>query len=281
MSWGTTVFCSGSRGCRPWGLGSGWVTGVTHVPRASRSIGGVADMMRCHGMRPAGDISGMSPIVLVHAFGSSSRAWAAQVVGLSDHHRVITEDLPGHGQAKGPFTLDRAVESVRHAIDEVGGKGHVVGISGGAVVALLTCLEHPAHVSSLVISAGVACPPRWFALQRAMSRITPEPLLARMLTGMYSGGKPEHVQAAAEDFRRCGNRTFLAGLRELSRIDLRPRLGQVAVPTLVLCGSKDRPNVPLSRELAAGIPGADLRIVPDATHLWNLPAAGDVQPHRG
>jgi 3-oxoadipate enol-lactonase len=33
---------------------------------------------------------------------------------------------------------------------------------------------------------------------------------------------------------------------------------------------KDRANISLSRELAAGIPGAELRIVPDATHLWNL-----------
>jgi pimeloyl-ACP methyl ester carboxylesterase len=44
----------------------------------------------------------------------------------------------------------------------------------------------------------------------------------------------------------------------------------VAVPTLVLCGSKDRPNIPLSRELAAGIPGAELQIAPGANHLWNL-----------
>lgn len=222
-------------------------------------------------MSPVGDpSSGMSPVVLVHAFGSSSRAWAAQVVGLSDHHRVLAEDLPGHGQVEGPFTLDRAVESVRQAIDEAGGKGHVVGISGGALVALLTCLEHPAQVSSLVLSAGVACPPRWFALQRAMSRIVPEPLLARMLAGAYSGAMAEHVDGAAEDFRRCGKRTYRAGLREISRVDLRSRLGQIAVPTLVLCGSKDRPNIPLSREIAAAIPGAKLRIVPDAAHLWNL-----------
>jgi 3-oxoadipate enol-lactonase len=208
--------------------------------------------------------------VLVHAFGSSSRAWAPQVEGLSDHHRVLAEDLPGHGAAGGPFTLDRAVASVRDAIDGAGGEAHVVGISGGAVVSLLTCLEHPSAVSSLVLSAGVAHPPRWFALQRAMTRITPEPLLVRMLTGMYSGGRAERVTAAEEDLRRCGKRTFVAGLREIGRIDLRPRLGLVAAPTLVLCGSKDRANIPLSRRLAAGIPGAELRVVPGATHLWNL-----------
>lgn len=159
--------------------------------------------MRYLAVSAAGDSSAVSPIVLVHAFGSSRRAWAPQVEGLSDRHRVIADDLPGHGRTEGPFTLDGAVESVRHAIDETGGRAHVVGISGGAVVALLLCLEHPAQVTSLVISAGVACPPRWFALQRALSRVTPEPLLTRMLVGTYSGGRlstsrsPRRISAAA------------------------------------------------------------------------------------
>jgi pimeloyl-ACP methyl ester carboxylesterase len=73
---------------------------------------------------------------------------------------VLSEDLPGHGHAEGPFTLDRAVELVHHAIERAGGAVRVIGISDGAVVALHTCLEHPAQVSSLVLSAGVACPPR-------------------------------------------------------------------------------------------------------------------------
>lgn len=212
----------------------------------------------------------MGTIVLVHAFGSSSRAWAPQVAGLEDRHRVLAPDLPGHGDAAGPFTLPGAVESVVAAIDEAGGKAHLVGISGGAVVALLTCLEYPDRVSSLVLSAGVARPPRWFALQRAAMRIIPEPVPGRGLRGLLSGGRPEHAQAAGADLRRSGKRTFLAGLREIAGLDLRPRLDQVAVPTLVLCGSKDRPNIPLSRDLAAGIPGAELQIVPGANHLWNL-----------
>jgi 3-oxoadipate enol-lactonase len=44
----------------------------------------------------------------------------------------------------------------------------------------------------------------------------------------------------------------------------------VGIPTLVLCGSQDRPNISLSKELAAGIPRAELQIVPGAKHLWNL-----------
>jgi 3-oxoadipate enol-lactonase len=219
---------------------------------------------------PSDELSGRSAVVLVHALGSSHRAWTPQVQALSDRYRVIAPDLPGHGDAEGPFTLDRAVESVHVAMSQGGGESQVVGISVGAVVALLACLERPTEVASLVLSGGLAHAPRWIVLQRVVAQITPEPLLVRSLAGMYSGGRVEHANTAVEDFRRCGKRTYLGALRELASLDLRPRLGEVAVPTLVVCGSKDRANIPLSRELAAGIPPAELQIVRGATHLWNL-----------
>jgi 3-oxoadipate enol-lactonase len=81
---------------------------------------------------------------------------------------------------------------------------------------------------------------------------------------------PSTRRQLGADFRRAGKHTYLAGLRANAGLDLRPRRDRVAVPTLVLCGSGDRPNITLSKELAAGIPGAELQIVPGANHLWNL-----------
>ena len=54
----------------------------------------------------------------------------------------------------------------------------------------------------------------------------------------------------------------------LDRHDIVHRLGEVRVPTLVLCGSEDAAT-PLerSREIAAAIPGARLEIVAGAGHL--------------
>lgn len=214
-------------------------------------------------------VARVQTVVLVHAFGSSGRAWAPQVAGLGDRYRVLAPDLPGHGGAAGPFTLGRAVESVRAVTADAGG-AHLVGISGGATVALLTYLDNPGAVASLMLSAGVAHAPRLLSLQRAIQRAMPEPVLARLLRGPYSGGRREYEQIAAEDFRRCGKRTFLAALRELARVDVRGRLGEVTVPTLVACGARDRANLGPSREIAAGVPTAELRVVPDAVHLWNL-----------
>ena len=42
------------------------------------------------------------------------------------------------------------------------------------------------------------------------------------------------------------------------------------MPTLVLCGERDRVNVKLSRRLAETLPDARFEIVPDAGHVANL-----------
>src|SRR6266540_1714227 len=100
-------------------------------------------------------VARVETVVLVHAFGSSGR------------------------------------ESVRAVVADAGSRAHLVGISGGATVALLTYLEDPGRVASLVLSAGVAHAPRLVLLQRAIQRALPEPVLARLLRGWYSGGRRE------------------------------------------------------------------------------------------
>jgi pimeloyl-ACP methyl ester carboxylesterase len=52
------------------------------------------------------------------------------------------------------------------------------------------------------------------------------------------------------------------------REDLRPRLGEVRSRTLVLAGEQDRITSPQDgREIAEGIPGAELRILPGVAHF--------------
>jgi pimeloyl-ACP methyl ester carboxylesterase len=56
-----------------------------------------------------------------------------------------------------------------------------------------------------------------------------------------------------------------------SRPDSRPLLSSIKCPTLVLVGEDDVATPPeLNKEIAAGIPGAKLTIVPDSGHLTTL-----------
>jgi pimeloyl-ACP methyl ester carboxylesterase len=58
-------------------------------------------------------------------------------------------------------------------------------------------------------------------------------------------------------------------------LDLTPQLGEIAVPTIVLHGTRDRArSVAAARELAVAIPGAQLRLVPAGhTPVYETPEA--------
>src|ERR1700735_4466881 len=57
----------------------------------------------------------------------------------------------------------------------------------------------------------------------------------------------------------------------LSRPDSRPGLVAISCPTLVLVGEGDEATPPeLAREIAAGIPGSRLAVIPGSGHLSTL-----------
>ncbi|MDA1358813.1 alpha/beta fold hydrolase [Glycomyces luteolus] len=211
----------------------------------------------------------MSTIVFVHALGSSARAWQPQVAALGERYKVLAPDLPGHGDAPGPFGLEPAAFAVADLIAAEPEPVHLVGISVGATVAMLAALDDPSRVATLVLSGGAAHAPG-VGLQRNLMRLMPTGMITALMSGMYAGGRPEHKPQAKADLRTAGKQAFITGLTELGALDLRPRLADLAIPTLVLCGATDKENLKPAAELAATIPGAKLDVIPDAGHIWNL-----------
>jgi len=83
------------------------------------------------------------------------------------------------------------------------------------------------------------------------------------------------VQAMSE---RVGQAAYLRQqVAIMGRMDSRPGLGAIAVPTLVGVGEMDRMTPPeLAEEIAAGIAGADLVRFPDSAHLPTMENPGAV-----
>jgi pimeloyl-ACP methyl ester carboxylesterase len=72
------------------------------------------------------------------------------------------------------------------------------------------------------------------------------------------------------DMAERGGASILDSQSEVAihRVDSRPRLKDIAVPALVLCGAQDRVCPPeLHREMANLIPDAMLAVIPDAGHF--------------
>ena len=211
----------------------------------------------------------MTAIVLVHALGSSARAWQPQIAALGERYKVIAPDLPGHGETPGPFGLEPAAFAVAELIAAEPEPVHLVGISVGATVAMLAALDDPSRVASLTLSGGTAHAPG-VALQRNLMRLMPTGMIAALMSGMYAGGRPELKAQAKADLRKAGKQAFTTGLAELATLDLRPRLADLKTPTLVLCGTNDKENIAPAKELATTLPNTHLDLIPEAGHIWNL-----------
>lgn len=112
------------------------------------------------------------------------------------------------------------------------------------------------------------------ALQRMIANDTVATIFGAGLCG--DNPSPAMVEVFVETFRAADHKSLLPILQAFSAEDRGDRLGEISVPTIVLCGRKDTTTPPWQSErLAAGIPGAQGWWVPTAGHMlnWEAPDA--------
>ncbi len=178
--------------------------------------------------------------------------WRHQLATLSDDLHIVAPDLPGFGGTPGPFSLTAAVESVTE-IARQSGPTHLCGHSLGAIVAARVAAENPDLVARLILSGGPEIAPGKTSRRLRIERHRPG-LLVRAISDL-----PD----------RAGWTDMLDALRTS---DLSPVLPQIAAPTLVLCGKRDRTALPDARRSAAAVTGAHLAVVPHTGHLLPMTA---------
>jgi 3-oxoadipate enol-lactonase len=188
-------------------------------------------------------------LVLVHAAGRGGRSWRGAQDRLSDAFEVHAPDLPGFAAAAGtPFTMAAAVRAISELAGAHRPPVRLVGLSLGASVAIAVVAAHPDLVDRLVLCAPAVRPadrPRTMAVYRRAPG-----WLIRWVTDLP------------------GRSAWLALIDELATIDLTDVVRAVTVPTLVLCGRRDRENLADARFTADAIAGARLVVVPHVGHVW-------------
>lgn len=200
--------------------------------------------------------------MLLHGLGTGSSAWNPQIEAFPDERELIAPFLV--------LDLDVAVRHVREIVD---GEEAVdlCGLSFGALVALRVAIERPQRVRRLVLAAGFAhLPRRLRALQlllAAVVRLMPRRTLIR---GLASAVPAEYRADAERALSSASPAAVSRVMRAGARYDVAAAARRLDIPTLVVCGNRDRHNVPLSRELAELLPRGELRLVPDAGHVVNL-----------
>lgn len=212
-------------------------------------------------------------LVFIHGAGDSLRIWRFQLEQPGNAYPVYAIDLPGHGQR--PDTLPPEVTSHHYAeaaYDIIQNELHldhpiIVGHSLGGAVALSMALEHSSALSGLIL-IGTGARIRVHPSLLESARTTPQEArnqLVRM--GFTPNAATTLSQAVLGEQTTLPSNMLYRDLMACNSFDCMTCLHEIALPTLIICGSDDRATpVKYSQYLHDQIAGSTLHIILDAGH---------------
>lgn len=235
---------------------------------------------------------GGAPLLLMHALGTRLELWDGLVEALARTHRTIRYDMRGHGRSSvpaGEYALgDLGGDAVR-VLDATGvDRALVCGISIGGLTAMWLGIHRPERVRALVIAntaAKVGTPERWVERAAKVHADGMGAIADLAMTNWFTPGFRQRDPATVARFHAMVAQTSPEGYARCCAVlrdaDLRPQLGDIQAPAVVIAGEQD-PSTPLAdAELIRDrVAQASLVALP-AAHLSNIECPAEFAGHVG
>jgi pimeloyl-[acyl-carrier protein] methyl ester esterase len=221
-------------------------------------------------------------LVLIHGWGMHGGVWQPLVTQLSRHFRLHIVDLPGMGFSK-PIELFHLHAVAEKVAEVLPANADICGWSLGAQVALRIALQQPDRVRRLVLVGATprfVNTPDWengikasvfeqFARQFSKDY---QAALIKFLTLQCMGSSQtrstvKQLRASFAERPVPTQATLQKALRILLDTDLRPEIGSLRRPALLIHGDRDT-MVPVqgANWLAQQLPFGRLRVMAGASH---------------
>ncbi|WP_394781806.1 alpha/beta fold hydrolase [Undibacterium sp.] len=223
------------------------------------------------------------PIVLFHSLLADDTSFDRIAGPLAQTHQVFILNLPGFGASD---RVDGGLEAMADRLAGAFGKMEFtqkpifLGNGYGGFIALMAAIRHPGIAERLVLAdSGAAFSEPGRAAFVGMSAGAKAKGLAgiadvamrRLFSPAYQAENPALIEERRRRFIEVDPETFHNACHALANLDARSQLSSVTVPVLVLAGEFDEATPPeMSRELAAGLPNAELHILPGCAHVPQL-----------
>jgi pimeloyl-ACP methyl ester carboxylesterase len=211
----------------------------------------------------------MTPILLLPGLLCDARLWRDQIASLGDIAAPVVADL----------TRDDRLEAMaERALATMPQHFAVAALSMGGYVAFALLRIAPARISRLLLMDTSARPDSEYQARRRRA------LIALSGSGRFHGVAPRMLPTLLHPDRlgdaalgaevsamaaRVGRDAFVRQQTAiLHRPDSRDDLAAIRVPTLVAVGAGDQLTpLPMAEEMARGIAGARLEMIPGCGHL--------------
>ena len=184
-------------------------------------------------------------LIFLHGLGQSADSWKEVQELLVDYPSEALELFPS-----GVASYQEAKESIYQHLSEETEPFVLIGLSLGAALALeLSSYDLP-NLRALVLSG---CPLKLsgnilFYLQLLIFKLLPKRVFEK----------------------QGADKSLMVGVsEELKTLDLTSISGTCPYPTLLICGSKDKPNLSSMKALHRLLTNSQFQIIPDGPHVLN------------
>jgi 3-oxoadipate enol-lactonase len=232
-------------------------------------------------------------VILANPIGTSRAIWDAQARVLRGNYRLLRFELRGHGEPgarsdapPGPYSIAELGTDVLGLMREYGiTAAAYCGVSLGGMIGLWLAANAPDRISSLVVccSAITPMPSRQAWLDRAalvrlsgMAAIS-EMIPSRWFTPEFIAREPAAVSFVMDMLHGTDPGGYAGCGEAIAELDLRPALGSIKAPTLVIAGAEDQAAPPWQGAVtAAGIADSRLTVIRGTSHLAPYQTPGPV-----
>ncbi len=230
-------------------------------------------------------VSGEGPwVTLVHSLASDLHLLDAQAKLLSRRFKVLQVDLRGHGASPvppPPYAMTGLADDVQLLFDQLGVRETAwLGVSLGGMIGLTHALAHPGVITRMVLADTTAGYPeaahagwrdRIAAVRAKGMEAVVEGTVARWFTPEFVSREPNRIEPFRAVIRATPAEGFIGCCEAIVGYNVQARLGDIAVPTLVLVGAEDQATTPdMAQAIADGIPGARRVLIEKAAHQSNI-----------
>ena len=230
--------------------------------------------------------SGM-PVVLIHGGYLDNRMWDGQFALIAERYRAIRYDVRAHGRSPSDSVPFADQDDLRRLLDELAvPRAVIVGLSMGGRIAIDFALTDPDRVAGLVlVGPGLSgFEPRSEEIGRYIRDLRASfssgfPAVYETFAHWWCDG-PHRQPSEVDPVVRRRVLEMLGGSEQRWRYGalerpLRPpavgRLDEIAVPTLVVVGTLDMPDIDqIAHLIDQHVPGAERVYIPGVAHMVNM-----------
>ena len=211
-------------------------------------------------------------LVLLPGLLCDSALWQPQIKALEGDVNILVADLTGH---------DNMPDLAKTVLSMAPERFVLVGLSMGGYVAMEMLRQDPTRITQLALMDTTARPDTdegrrkrrgliELAQRGDFKGVTPR--LLPMLISAMRLQDDELTKLIIDMAGRVGMPAFLKQQKAImGRIDSRPHLSLIEVPTMIICGEQDALTPPEhAHEMVDHIKHAEVHIIPGAGHLSPL-----------